>query len=155
MQKKCDLYLCNGIRSERLKFVKIFDDNFSYDSERIYLGYLGINVNRIKLVSVVSDLKGHEIPCFSVPTIYRENENISSNQAMELANKYALNLGASVLQVIRSQPQCPPVYWAFGLKCNDDVAEKVGGVVLIDRIDGHVWTNSEYEEYMYDYNNIF
>ncbi len=26
---------------------------------------------------------------------------------------------------------------------------------MVDKLDGHVWTMAECEEYMYDYNNVF
>ncbi|MEQ4192345.1 hypothetical protein ABNM11_27365, partial [Pseudomonas syringae] len=46
----------------------------------------------------------------------------------------------------------PPVFWVFSIVGGDE--GKVGGVVMIDRLDGHVWGELEYIEYMYDYNNV-
>ena len=154
MQKKCDLYLCESVRSERLKFIQLYDKEFFYNAEKSYMGYLGVNVDRVKMVSVISDLRTHKIDCFSVPVEYRDRENISAKRAFSVANDYAKNLGASVFDEMRFQSRCPPVYWIFGLKYDITTEGKVGGVVMIDRLDGHVWTDAENEEYMYDYNNV-
>jgi hypothetical protein len=114
---------------------------------------LGVNVNRVKLVSVISDLRAHKIECFSVPVEYRDGENISASRAFSLANEYAKTLGASAFEAT-SFHSSPPVYWIFSLRYDVAVEEKIGGVVMIDRLDGHVWTDAENEEYMYDYNNV-
>ena len=45
-----------------------------------------------------------------------------------------------------------PLYWAY--RIINDIQERVGGMVYIDKLDGHIWTIEEYEEYFYDYNNI-
>ncbi len=37
----------------------------------------------------------------------------------------------------------------------NDRSDRVGGYVMVDRLDGHIWTCEEYENYMYDYNNVF
>lgn len=154
MQKKCDLYLCESVCSERLKFIKLYDKEFSCDAEKSYVGYLGVNVDRIKLVSVVSDLRKHKIDCFSVPVEYRDRENLSFKHAFSLAKNYAKNLGASAFDAMTLQSRCLPVFWIFDLKYDITSEEKVGGVVMIDRLDGHVWTDAESEVYMYDYNNV-
>lgn len=155
MQKQADLYLCESVRSERLKFIHIFDRNFSYDAEKYYSGYLGINVGRVKLISVISDLRAHKVDCFGVPIEYRDFENISMSRAFDFAKKYASGAGASVFEISQPQSKCPPVYWRFGLNQENGIEEKAGGIVMIDRLDGHVWTDAENDEYMYDYNNIF
>jgi hypothetical protein len=155
MQKKCDLYLCDSVRSERLRFIQLYDKNFSYDDEKTYMGYLGVDVDRIKLVSVISDFRMHKINCFSVPIEYRDRKNISAKHALSLANDYAKNLGASAFGPVMSESRCSPVFWIFALKYDSTAEEKAGGVVMIDRLDGHVWTDTESEEYMYDYNNLF
>lgn len=154
MQKKCDLYFLDAIKSDRIKFIEIFDKNFVFDKGRSYVGFLHVNVDRIKLVSVVSDLKRNGIACFSVPIAYRDHENLTSEVAFKIAAKYANTIGASVAMSIRHE-KVSPVYWAFDLVPGpSSEEEKSGGVVMIDRLDGHIWTHSEYEEYLYDYNNV-
>lgn len=151
--KKCDLYFCDAAKSDRLKFIELFDKSFIYDSEKSYIGFLHANADRVKLVSVVSDLRRNGIACFSVPIAYRDHETISMETALDLATKHAKTFGASVAISARHQ-KAPPVFWAFDLIPGNAEAEKSGGVVMIDRLDGHVWTYSEYEEYLYDYNNV-
>ncbi|MDH6590522.1 hypothetical protein M2165_000411 [Variovorax sp. TBS-050B] len=155
MQKQADLYICEPVRSERLKFIALFDGSFSYDAEKCYSGYLGLNAGRVKLISIVSDLRAHNVDCFGVPIEYRDLENIPMSQALEFAKEHAAGVGASVFEISKFQSRDPPVYWKFGLNQINGFEEKAGGIVMIDRLDGHVWTNDENEEYMYDYNNIF
>jgi hypothetical protein len=155
MQKNADLYLCTPVRSERLRFIHIFDNKFFYEEEKSYVGYLSVNIKRVKLISVISDLKAHGIDCFGVPIEYRDLENISMSRAFDLAKHYANEIGASAYEILKVHSNYPPVYWKFGLNKKSETEEKVGGIVMIDRLDGHVWTDAENEEYMYDYNNIF
>lgn len=46
------------------------------------------------------------------------------------------------------------MFWIFDLVSDDLVWEKTGGVVMVDKLDGHIWNSLEYEEYMYDFNGI-
>lgn len=153
MQKKCDLYFCDAVKSERLKFIELFDKNFIYDSEKSYVGFLRANIDRVKLVSVVSDLRRNGVACFSVPIAYRDCETISIETALDLAAEHAKTIGASVAISMRHK-KVPPVFWAFDLIPGSIKEETSGGMVMIDRLDGHVWTYFEYEEYLYDYNNV-
>lgn len=155
MQKKCDLYLSEAATSDRLKFVSLFDKSFVFDPLKTYSGYLHVNVDRVKLVPVVSDLRKCGITCFSVPIEYRDRENLPMSDALRLANERARSLRASAFSSAGRGAKSPPVIWCFDLRYERASDEKADGVVLIDRIDGHVWTDSDYEEYMYDYNNIF
>ncbi len=111
MQKKCDLYFYGAVKSARLKFIELFDKNFVYDSEKSYVGFLHVNVDRIKLVSVVSDLRRNGIACFNVPIAYRDHETISMETALDLATEHAKTFGATVAISIRHQK--PPLF--FGL----------------------------------------
>ncbi|MEX3922019.1 hypothetical protein AB4Y43_38545 [Paraburkholderia sp. BR10872] len=111
-----------------------------------------VNVGRVKLVSVVSELRKAGVSCFSVPVEYRDNVGIDATEAKVLAGKYAASMGAAISESGPRQGYAP-LFWAFDISARDD--EKVGGVVIVDRLDGHIWATSEYEEYMYDYNNVF
>lgn len=153
MQAKCDLYFCDTVKSDRLKFIELFDKSFVFESEKSYLGFLQVSVNRVKLVSVVSDLKRNGITCFSAPIAYRDCETISMETAFDVATEHAKAFGTSVVVSVLRQ-KAPPLYWIFDLLPGIAAEEKSGGVVMIDKLDGHVWTYSEYEEYMYDYNNV-
>jgi hypothetical protein len=153
MQKLCDLFLCEPAKTDRLRSISLFDKGFLHDPEKHYSGYLRANIDRIKMIPILSDLRKNGINCFNVPIAYRDGENLSIDHAFALAMDYARTKNAEVSRRVHSK--CPPVYWAFDLLWPDQEKERVGGVVMIDRLDGHVWTASEYEEYMYDYNNVF
>lgn len=152
MQKRCDLYFSEPVTTDRRKLVGLYDKSFAYAPGKTYVGFLQVNVNRVKLVAVVTDLRKHGIKCFSVPVEYRDRENVSMSKALFLANEHAKSLKASAGSAPRGS--CPPVIWCFDLQYEDRSGERSGAVAMIDRIDGHVWTYSEYEEYMYDYNNV-
>jgi hypothetical protein len=153
MGKICDLYLCDSIKSDRLRFIRLFAREFSFDPDVFYRGYLRINVDRVKLVSVISELRKGGIKCFSVPVEYRDRDVISVDEAFALASEYAHSLNLSITPRSGEQPCEIPLFWSFNL--TGDENEKVGGIVMVDRMDGHIWKNDEYEEYMYDYNNVF
>jgi len=155
MQKKCDLYLCDSVVTDRLKFVALFDKSFVFEHGKAYTGYLNISVDRVKLISVVSDLRKNGFNSFSVPIEYKDHGNVPISHALCLANEHARNLRASAVLQVGRKSKCPPVIWCFDLRYEHSSDEKSGGVVMVDRVDGHVWTSLEYEEYMYDYNNLF
>ncbi|CAN7631293.1 hypothetical protein ACVK1X_005127 [Pseudomonas sp. PvR086] len=152
MQKKCDLYLCGPVDASRLKMLRLFDNDFACEDGKVFSGYLFVSVNRVKLVAVVSALRQKQILCFSVPVEYREGE-ISFEIAFEIAKKYSAEQG--VVVGVRDQSQCPPLFWSFSLSSVGHGEKKAGGMLMVDRLDGHIWGLDEYEEYMYDYNNIF
>lgn len=153
MQKLCDLFLCEPVKTDRLRSINLFDKGFLYDPEKHYCGYLCANIDRIKMISILCDLKNNGINCFNVPIEYRDGKNLSIDHAFALAMAHARTKNAKVARMVHSK--CPPVYLAFDLLWPDRENERAGGGVMIDRLDGHVWTTSEYEEYMYDYNNVF
>ena len=154
MQKRCDLYFPDPVQSARLKFIELFDKSFICEAEKAYVGYLHVNVDRIKLVSVVIDLREDGFNCFSVPAEYRDHTSISMEAAQSLGMEYAKTIGASVVPSLDRTSKSPPVYWIFDLFYENPRDEKSGGVVVVDRLDGHIWSSSEYEEYWYDYNNV-
>lgn len=106
------------------------------------------------MVSVVLDLRAHHVLAFSAPIEYRENKNISKETASALASGYAKDAGGLIHETRSSKTECPPVYWEFGLRLDRKGSEMAGGVIRVDRSDGHIWTSDEYEEYMYDYNSV-
>jgi hypothetical protein len=152
MQKKCDLYLCAEVNVSQIKMLRLFDKSLILEEGTVHSGYLSVNIDRVKLVAVVSDFRRRNIPCFSVPIDYR-NSAISFEAAFEVAKKYAAEQGAVVGKI--DQVLCPPLFWSFSLVSVESSEKKTGGLLMVDRLDGHVWSFEEYEEYMYDYNNIF
>jgi hypothetical protein len=154
MNRICDLYLPAGTKSPEIKFLRIFDAGFFYDAERSYSGFIGVNVVRIKLVSVVSDLRKKGVMSFSVPAEYRDSPVVDADEAAVIAERYARSIGRLITGA-RPQEKHAPLFWMFNIVSGVNSEEKVGGVVMVDRLDGHVWMTAEYEEYMYDYNNVF
>ena len=151
VMKICDIYINGESKSPNLRFIGLFDKSFSYSADHPYHGFLGVNVGRVKLVPVVSDLRKAGVACFSVPVEYRDNAGIDAVRAKALAEKHADSLGLAISESGPRQGYAP-LFWAFNVSGSDD---RAGGIVIIDRLDGHIWTTSEYEEYMYDYNNVF
>lgn len=154
MRKKCDVYLCARTHGGFLKAIKLFDKNFPLNVDVDYVGYLKVNIDRIKLISIIVDLRARNIACFSVPIEYRESASVSLENARERAVEYGRSIGAQGVSLAVSQTGSPPLYWVFDLLGNEGDAGRAGGVVMVDKIDGHVWTRLEYEEYMYDFNGI-
>lgn len=154
MNKICDLYLPVESMSVDIRFLRIFDSGFSYDAGRSYSGFMNVNVSRVKLVSVVSELRKKGVLSFSVPVEYRDGKVVDDREAMEIAEGCAKSIGCLIAGA-SPRSEFAPLFWAFDIACEEGCAEKVGGVVMVDKLDGHVWTMAEYEEYMYDYNNVF
>jgi hypothetical protein len=132
----------------------LYDKGFRCEGGRRYSGYVGANVHRVKLVVVVSNLRKRNIESFSAPVEYRDRESLDSEHAFTLAKIYAGKTGATVPSTIPLKTS-PPVVWSFESFYDDPGAERAGAIVMVDRLDGHVWSVDEYEEYMYDYNNVF
>jgi hypothetical protein len=151
MQKKCDLYLCEAVDASQLKVIRLFDQGFVCEAGTKLTGYLSISVNRVKLVAVVSDLRRRQIPCYSVPVEYRV-DRVSFEAALEVAKAHSIE---QQLVVAENPAQYPPLFWSFVLGSRVATENKAGGVIMVDRLDGHIWGLEEYEEYMYDYNNVF
>ena len=154
MNRICDLYLPVGTKSPDIKFLRLFDAGFSYDAERSYSGFMDVNIARIKLVSVVSELRKKGVVSFGVPVEYRDSPIVDANEAAAIAERYAKSIGC-LLPGAGPREGYAPLFWVFDIVGAADSEDKVGGVVMVDRLDGHVWTMPEYEEYMYDYNNVF
>jgi hypothetical protein len=155
MNQLCDLYFPVATQSNRLKFITIFDKNFVFDAEKIYQGYLGVNIKRIKLISILDDLRKNKIQVFSAPIAYRDQKNISEENAFQIAKEHSQKENKKIDRTPQEW-QSFPAYFRFPLTDSDDTSgDKAGGSICIDRLDGHVWTNDESEEYFYDYNNLF
>ncbi|PBQ02225.1 hypothetical protein CCL07_15795 [Pseudomonas congelans] len=104
------------------------------------------------MVSIVTELKRKGIEVYSSPVRYRDVSNIEFEKAAAFAFDYARARGFDVVFDSCRAEKSPPVFWVFSIVGGD--RGEVGGVVMIDRLDGHVWGELEYIEYMYDYNNV-
>ncbi|WP_434701887.1 hypothetical protein [Pseudomonas sp. D1-36] len=152
MQKKCDLYLCSEVDVSQIAMLSLFDKSLLLKEGTVRSGYLSVNIDRVKLVAIVSDLRRQNISCFSDPIEYRDS-NLSFEAAFEVAKKSAIEQNAIAGRL--DQTRAPPLFWSFSLASVSSSEKKAGGVLMIDRLDGHIWSPEEYEEYMYDYNKVF
>lgn len=150
---KCDLYFDKAVSTERLKYVQLLDGSFIYDGRKSYLGFLLINVERLKLLPVVLDMRRLGITCLSVPVKYRDGAEIDADPALKIAEGYAASKNSSIRATLNAGNRSP-MFWIFDLVSDDPMLENAGGVVMVDKLDGHLWNSLEYEEYMYDFNNI-
>ncbi|MGO3385339.1 hypothetical protein GJV03_14795 [Acinetobacter sp. RIT698] len=148
MQKICDLFVPHLIVHDELKFLSIFDKDFNYKPESVYEGFVNVNVKRIKLITFVVEFKKRGIECYNVPIEYRDNKNISEGDGIFYARNYANKKNYDINFMFKLSS---PLYWGFEI--TNDPEEKVGGVIYVDKVDGHIWSLDEYEEYHYDYNN--
>ncbi|WP_152974254.1 hypothetical protein [Pseudomonas asplenii] len=148
---KCDLFLSGEYSGGEFKFLRIFDRGFVCELGRVYSGYLGLNVERVKMVSILLELKRNGVDAFSLPIRYRDLNGVSFEESKEVASNYAESKGFGVFFDYSCSEKMPPAFWAFRLSGG---IERVGGFVMVDRLDGHVWSDLEYDEYMYDFNNV-
>lgn len=158
MHQICDLYSAKPFNSEVLKFLGIFDKNFIHDPNLMYVGFLGVNIHRIKLVSFIVELKKTgAFHVHSVPITYRDQPNISQQQAFIVAQNDAKQNGfTAILPPDNQNIYTSPVYWRFAIiSSKPSTEESVDGQILVDRLDGHIWDFLEYEIYLYDYNNTY
>ena len=146
MQEICDLFIVKPTKSTKFRFIKTFSNKFEYHEEKYYCDYLGLNIPRLKLVPLVIELRKEGFQGYNVPIKYRDSSVISVEEAHILA-----------LESIKGEDECSitkntkagvaPLWHMFGL-----INNRAGGIVAVDKIDGHIWSLDEYEEYMYDYN---
>ncbi len=148
---KCDLFLLGEYSGVEFKLLHIFDRGFACELNGVYSGYLGLNIERVKMVSILLELKGRGVEAFSLPVLYRDLDNISFEDSKEIASSYAESKGFEVFFDCSRSEKMSPVFWAFRVSGG---SERVGGFVMVDRLDGHVWSELEYSEYMYDFNNV-
>lgn len=149
---KCDAFVLGQHRGAELGPLRIFDKDFVCEPEKEYSGYLGLNVHRVKMVSIVTELRCKGIEAYSCPVRYRDVTNIRYEKAAGFASDHAKAKGFNIVFDSFRAKKSPPVFWVFSIVGRGE--GEVGGVVMVDRLDGHMWGELEYLEYMYDYNNI-
>lgn len=150
--KVCDIFLMTpqlGSSKPMKRLHNIYDKSLVLSDDKVYSGFLGLNLNRISAVSVVVDFRDNKCVANSVPIEYRDSKLISFDEALLLVSgKYNLSMPL----VFPFNRQSHPMYWKFLIEDHNSVGEG-GGVVLIDKLDGHEWGGYESAEYEYDFNN--
>ena len=119
------------------------------------MGYVGVNVKRLIGLMAVMRLKDvAKADAVNVPIRYRDCPHISLDEARLIAAQ--VDYGDGRKASYHEYPFLPyphPLYWVFSLTGGDGSIS--GGAVHVDRVDGHVWSSDELEEYSHDYNNTF
>lgn len=147
----CDIYIEGAHAIPELRFVRLFDKSFSYVEGKVYSGYIGASVPRLKGVLIVSRLKASGISAFNLPIRYRSADlPIAVAHRIALEKAEAARMGLSNGEAFRDIHT--PMYWNFSLI--DPTGDLVGGRIMVDRLDGHIWSSDEHETFMYDYNNV-
>jgi hypothetical protein len=152
MKEKCDLYLpyqIIGNREWSERILRIYPKAI-LEEGRPYSGFLGINIDRLSAVSMVTEFRKRKIPCFNVPIAYRDGTTISVDEAIAFARK---NTGLVEANFTADHRSNVPLWWSLISDALPNAGEG-GGRISIDRLDGHVWRDYETGEYMYDYNNL-
>jgi len=155
----CDIYLTSSVSGDHgcLQGLNLFTTAGFIDGQKVYRGYLRVNLQRLHAVSVVTCLRQSNFVSFSVPIEYRDNENIPQEKARAVADDFLRDSDEQLIHNAATE-LCPPIFWAFriGKRVLDpDVEERAGSKhIYIDRIDGRIWSYQELLEYNYDYNNL-
>lgn len=162
MNQICDLYSAKPFNASELKFLRIFDKNFQYEENKMYQGFLGLNIHRVRIASMLSNMRyllKDGVYVYSIPVDYRDSRLISKESAFSLAQKYCENYLDGYHPVFSKfdSSNLNPIYWSFNIACHlsDVEEEKSDGAIIVDRLDGHIWDEMEMEIYQYDYNNNF
>jgi hypothetical protein len=153
MDNKCDLFLVTPTNSKELRYLSLLDKNFSYKSDATYEGYMGVSVNRVKLIPLIALLRKQNVFFYSVPVSYKNSKLISKELAFGIAGEYAKTNDLSVIFDSSLKKNDNPLIWTFGATTLTE--EKAGGLIMVDKLDGHIWSLDELDAYMYDYNNIY
>ncbi|WP_221927951.1 hypothetical protein, partial [Xanthomonas graminis] len=149
---KCDAFSFEAVKSDKIRFLRIYDKSFNYKKSGSYEGYFGVEIDRINLVRILIDLQSDGLRCFSVPLCYKENRLLNESECLLFAKKYASSIGVKISEERGLVSLDLPLYHTFTII--DGCQERAGGIVRIDKLDGHVWTLLEFEEYMYDFNGL-
>jgi sialic acid synthase SpsE len=153
MNNTCDLFLVTPSNASELRYLGFLAKKFVYQANLTYNGYLNISANRVKLIPLISLLKKQGVSVYSVPIDYKNSNLISKEAAFQIASECArkenlrTSFDSSIVQNIN------PLIWSFS--SSSLIRETAGGVIMVDRLDGHIWSSDELETYMYDYNNIY
>lgn len=148
--KNCDIYLLDEIAGDSfyLNQLKIFQRDLVFDLNSTYVGYLHMNIRRLTGVAIVTHLRNNRIRSWNIPVKYRDQDLLSFEEVSALAQQYATPSGSNVTSRQRIGDIHHPMFFCYYLN------DATGGGITVDRLDGHIWTAEEMEEYGYDYNNL-
>ncbi len=151
MQQTCDLYFPAVLDDySPLQYLHLYQPDFIYDPKQQYVSYLNINVRRIALVNFVLEFRKRKMQIYNVPIQYRDRKNLTVNEAFECALS---QIDLEQFQIMKTSENQSPIVWRFPLIFLNG-EEKAGASICIDKLDGHIWTGNESEEYLYDFNGL-
>ncbi|MDM5182214.1 hypothetical protein PO883_34155 [Massilia sp. DJPM01] len=150
MQEICDVFLLDELdgSSKLLQPLKIFAPEIEFDHNNKYTGFLGLELKRLKAVSIIVHFRKNGVRSLNIPVKYKSNL-ISRAEARTYAEKYLEGKGTIIDSTTSA---CDPMFWHFAFS-RPDLYEG-GGNLVVDALDGHVWTSDELEEFCYDYLNL-
>ncbi|MFZ6640889.1 hypothetical protein ACO0LL_14170 [Undibacterium sp. TC4M20W] len=154
--KNCDIYLLDKIAGDSfyLNQLKIFQSDLVFDVNSTYVGYLHMNIRRLTGVAIVTHLRNNRVRSWNIPVKYRDQDLLSFEEVNALAQQYATPLGMNVTSRQRIGDIHYPMFLSYYLNNESNQSDSTGGSITVDRLDGHIWTAEEMEEYFYDYNNL-
>lgn len=155
MKIYCDLFLEYPTNDNSLRFLELLDKNFKYNHDKLYHGYLNICVERLKLINLISILKDKKINYYSVPLQYKNNINITAQEAFQIAKKSTRYKDVEPLIDSDFHHHTPLFYSFKTVFVGNNPDGFIPNNVMIDKIDGHLWSDFEYDGYMYDFNLKF
>lgn len=154
MRIYCDLFLDCQANDDILRFIGLFDKSFKYDPNKIYSGYLNICMERISLIPIMNTLNSKKISAFSVPLYYKHG-TITEEDAFNIAKDKSMHKNIEPIFHSTFNRHTPLFYYFETIFLGDNTDGFLPSGIRIDKLDGHVWSDFEYDKYMYDFNMKF
>ncbi len=157
----CDIYLAGDVvagKKWRLIY-KAFAPTFDAPQGKVSSGFLGLDLPRLKAISVVTTLRDIErmkeeaIYCLNIPTCYRDRDPLPEHEIIALAEKYARKNRIIIGKPLSELPT-RKLFLSFPIIRNDIKNRTAYEFVRIDVLSGEIWSTEDYLNYMYDFNNI-
>lgn len=150
----CDLFLNCQTNDDILRCISLFDKSFKYNPNKMYSGYLNIRMERINLIPIMNTLNNKKISAFSVPLYYKGGS---------ITKEEAFNIAKDTLKYKNIEPifdsefnEHTPLFYSFAtIFLGDNPDGFLPNNIRVDKLDGHLWSDFEYCQYMYDFNNKF
>lgn len=146
----CDLFLYDEIKGGDLKrmcpgLLK------EVDTDKSYHHFAGLNLKRLHALLAVTMIRQNGFNLASVPNRYRDEKKITEDVAFEIAKRVDLQTGLYLSKA--AELNSSPLFWKFKVLGGD--GNIIGGRIFVDKIDGHLWSFDDVNEYEHDYNNNF
>ncbi|MFM9923126.1 hypothetical protein VLK31_09065 [Variovorax sp. H27-G14] len=155
MNKYCDIFLPDQIKGALLLLSMSPDiKKLRINKDAEYSGFLGLRLPRLQGVALVVELRRSGVSSFNVPVEYRDGKLLTEEEILKKAQSY-ISQESSIWVLERAKATFHPM--VIDLMTDDEkyhLGGEGGGVLVIDRLNGHAWTENEMVNYLYGYNNI-